>query len=452
MLAFGHCNHLSVLMLRRLRYLAPCLLALACVAANASPVRAQEPVRAAQAKNPAKNLAGNAAKDAAKSSTRKKTAPKAGARISYPPMIFFVARGAADECGPGCDTWIAAFGEIDSGAASRFERFLKRLGKHDMPIFIQSPGGLTLRATVMGELLRKRKLKIAVGRTVPVACGDAPYSAECNKIRQSGPRVASSLKTNAACASACVYMLLGGATREVAWDAALGVHSSKVVLSRKGRQVRHVPKALIRDAQRREAAMIDSYVRKMGIAPELMTVTRSVPFESIRRLTREEIARFGIDRRDFGDSGWSVQMVHDRPAATVVMFRKGWGEADRYALIRLALSCLPDGAVELGYLTHGAEGSNWPPGHMVVRFGEERVPLLRRGTRTTGATDRAVGMLSREAVERLEQADSIALLHESGSGEVMQHTPISKAGFAATIRKVTQCARPGDAAKEEIAL
>ncbi len=74
-----------------------------------------------------------------------------GTRINYPPMMFFVAKGAADECGPGCDTWIAAFGEIDSGAAARFQRFLDKLGKTDLPIFIQSPGGLTVRATTMGD-------------------------------------------------------------------------------------------------------------------------------------------------------------------------------------------------------------------------------------------------------------------------------------------------------------
>lgn len=406
-------------------------MALVGFAASSADARAQQPDKSAEKKDP----------------------PKAGTRINYPSMMFFVAKGAADECGPGCDTWIAAFGEIDAGAASRFQRFLDKLGRHDMPIFIQSPGGLTLRATAMGELLRTRKLKIAVGRTVPVACGDKLYTAECNKARQAGAQVASRLETNAICASACVYMLLGGAKREVAWDSALGVHSSKVVLSRNGRQVRHVPKALIQNAQRREAVMIDRYVKKMGIAMELMTVTRSVPFESIRRLTREEIARFGIDTRDFGDSGWSVKPFAYRTAASVVMFRKGWGGADNYALIRLAVSCLPDGSLDVDYLTQGDDSSSWPSGDLVVRFGEERVRLKRIGNATKGSSDRAAAALSRAAAERLQRIDSIALLHEGKAGDVLQQTPISKAGYDASIRKVIrECGTPEGKKKEEIAL
>lgn len=413
------------------RFFACCVLALIGIAAGTADGRAQQPGKAAE----------------------KKDVPKAGTRINFPPMMFFVAKGGADECGPGCDTWIAAYGEIDSGATTRFRRFLDRLGKHDMPIYIQSPGGLTLRATTMGELLRARKLKIAVGRTVPLACGDKPYTPECNKARQSSARVEAKLQTNAVCASACVYMMLGGVQREVAWDAALGVHSSKVVLSRNGRQVRNVPKVLIQDAQRREAAMIDSYVKKMGIGMELMTVTRSVPFESIRRLTREEIARFGIDRRDFGDSGWSVRPFAYRTAASVVMFRKGWGGAEDYALIRLALSCLPDGSLDVDYQTQGSDKSNWPEGDLVVRFGEERVRLKRIGNALKGPSDRAAAAMPRDTVERVEKADSIVLLHEGKSGAVVQQTPISKAGYDASIRRIIRdCKSPDGEKKDAVSL
>src|ERR1700680_572186 len=37
-----------------------------------------------------------------------------------PPMAFYVAKGAAHSCGRGCDSWIAAEGQVDSGAAARF--------------------------------------------------------------------------------------------------------------------------------------------------------------------------------------------------------------------------------------------------------------------------------------------------------------------------------------------
>ena len=41
-----------------------------------------------------------------------------------PPMVFYVAKGAPDACGRGCDSWIAVEGEVDSGAAVRFQKFL----------------------------------------------------------------------------------------------------------------------------------------------------------------------------------------------------------------------------------------------------------------------------------------------------------------------------------------
>jgi hypothetical protein len=38
-----------------------------------------------------------------------------------PPMAFYVAKGAPDACGSGCDTWIAVEGHIDVGATFRLK-------------------------------------------------------------------------------------------------------------------------------------------------------------------------------------------------------------------------------------------------------------------------------------------------------------------------------------------
>jgi hypothetical protein len=40
-------------------------------------------------------------------------APDVYASIQRQPMIFFVAKGTPDTCGPGCNEWIAAEGAID---------------------------------------------------------------------------------------------------------------------------------------------------------------------------------------------------------------------------------------------------------------------------------------------------------------------------------------------------
>src|ERR1700687_3728559 len=56
------------------------------------------------------------------------------------PMIFFVARGAADSCGPGCSEWIAAVGRIEIGTAQQFRDFIEGLNRPGLPIFFHSPG------------------------------------------------------------------------------------------------------------------------------------------------------------------------------------------------------------------------------------------------------------------------------------------------------------------------
>ena len=55
------------------------------------------PAAAAQAKSPGKRLAGIPVKN---------------------PMVFYLAQGEPNSCGPGCDQWIAAEGAIARGSHS----------------------------------------------------------------------------------------------------------------------------------------------------------------------------------------------------------------------------------------------------------------------------------------------------------------------------------------------
>src|SRR5262245_37245502 len=82
--------------------------------------------------------------------TQKKAAPKLGQ-----PMIFYLAKGEDDACGPGCGEWIAAEGQIQADTAQHLRTFLNRLGKRKLPIFFHSPGGNGTTSTVMGRLLRE---------------------------------------------------------------------------------------------------------------------------------------------------------------------------------------------------------------------------------------------------------------------------------------------------------
>ena len=91
-------------------------------------------------------------------------------KIQRQPIIFFVAKGGPNACGPGCSEWIAAEGMIDHDAAQRFHDFLATLPRRDLPIFFNSTGGIAGQAMVLGTLLREHRMAVGVGRTLPEGC------------------------------------------------------------------------------------------------------------------------------------------------------------------------------------------------------------------------------------------------------------------------------------------
>lgn len=229
-----------------------------------------------------------------------------------PPMVFYVVKGAPDACGRGCDSWIAAEGQIDSGAALRFRKFWAKVRDRKLPIYFSSPGGNLDQALAMGAMLRERPVVARVARTVVRECGfEAQDSDACVKLKQSGRELNGNLWTrNAMCNSACPYLILGATTREVAPDALLAVHSPKVVAHFRG----GVPTPQMQaeaNARGRERAdrMIKEYFARMGADLGLLVLARTIKFEDTRVLTREEIDRFGIDRRDVVETPWTFENV-----------------------------------------------------------------------------------------------------------------------------------------------
>src|SRR5579872_3949622 len=225
----------------------------------------------------------------------------------HEPMTFYVVKGALDACGRGCDSWIEAEGQIVSGTAARLKAFLDRHRDRNLPIYFASPGGNLDQAIVMGNMLHARPATARVGRTLVRECGfEAQDSDVCMKLKQSGRALTGDLWTrNAICNSACPYFLLGASTREVAPDTALGVHSAKVITQFLG----VVPTAeMLAAANQRGRARSDgllaSYFARMGADNGLLKLVSTVKFEDVHVLTRDEIIRFGIDRREQVETPW----------------------------------------------------------------------------------------------------------------------------------------------------
>jgi hypothetical protein len=273
----------------------------------------------------------------------------ASALAAAAPMTFYVVKGAADACGRGCDRWIAVEGQVDSNAAARFRRFLSQQHDRTLPIYFYSPGGNLDQAVAMGNMLREKPTVARVARTVVRECGfEAQDSQACIKLKQSGRELHGDLFThNAMCASACPYLILGAATREIAPDAALAVHSPKVVISFRGvsRPTQEMVAAATERGRERGDRLLAGYFAKMGADAALLDLSRTVRFEDMRVLTREEIARFGIDRREFAETSWSFEN-NGRSTVRKVAVQRIPGEKS-FRLMQWRLICFDSNRFEL---------------------------------------------------------------------------------------------------------
>ena len=271
-----------------------------------------------------------------------------------PPIAFFVAKGEPDACGPGCGEWIAADGTIDAGAAQRLRALLQRLGKRNLPIYFHSPGGSVEGAIEIGRLLRARRMTAGVARTVPHGCDRSrDRESACDALKRSGRELPAELRTvRTLCNSSCVYALIGAALREVAAGAQLGVHAAVVVAYHRngGAEAARAPARLKAAALARANARIERYVTAMGIDRALFRTASEVRHDRVHYLTRDEIARFGIDRRDFHETRW---MTEEGPsgAAMVVKFAAAAkaGEPTQYRAMQLLLACGRTGFISVGF-------------------------------------------------------------------------------------------------------
>jgi len=246
-------------------------------------------------------------------------------------LMIYNAKGSPDACGPGCDRWIAVEGQVDDGAAERISRFLRDARDSKRPIYFHSPGGSVRPSYVIARLLRSRKAIGRIGRTIASACtGGSQVDAACLKIKTAGGEVAAELVTrNAMCNSACGYLFLGATTREIAPDAVVAVHNSRLTLHARGpfsaQQIAEFKQRSMAKADRERAAFVVS----MGIARELDDLIKTVKYESLHILTRAELYRFGIDTRPLPETAWTFETASRPYIRKIAAAKQGDGASFR---------------------------------------------------------------------------------------------------------------------------
>lgn len=279
-----------------------------------------------------------------------------------PLMSFYVVKGAPDACGRGCDSWIAVEGQVDAGAAPRFRKFLRQLRGRGLPIYFASPGGNLDQALAMGAMLREKPTIARVARTVVNECGfEAQDSAVCLKLKQSGRELHGQLSTRGAnCNSACPYLMLGATTREIAPDAVLAVHSPRVLVHFPGNGTpsREMRAAATERGLDRADRMLRGYIVKMGADVGLLELARTIRFEDVHVLTREEIAGFGIDRRELAETPWIFE-GNTRSTVRKTISQRSDGD-NVYRMAQWRLFCFDTEQFELDFQRPAVTSSMFP--------------------------------------------------------------------------------------------
>jgi len=213
-------------------------------------------------------------------------------------MIFFVAKGEANACGPKCGEWIAAEGAIDEGAALRLREFLAEPSRRQLPVFFNSPGGDASTAVQLGLILRQYRMTAGVGRTKLRGCSAAPLAdPACRKLMQAHTEHDARFSSEEAwCFSACPYAMAGASFRKVALNAKMSVHSLRPDDNARNKLA----------AIEQGNAILRRYLVEMGVESGLIDLAAKVSNDKLKRLDREDIARFGIESRSGFETRWTL--------------------------------------------------------------------------------------------------------------------------------------------------
>jgi hypothetical protein len=331
------------------------------------------------------------------------------AKADPPPIAFFVATGPADACGPGCRAWIAADGKIDLYAAQRLRRVMAKLGQRRLPLFLHSAGGSVLGAIELGRLIRSHNLEVGVSRTLPAECGHGSQDDKaCETLKRSGRDLISELdSSHSTCNSACVYTLAGGVVRSVPPGVRLGVHAI-------GFDFRKMPVrgAALAAATRSANDRIVDYLHDMGIPKAMFDAANAVPNESPRYLLRDELARFKLDTRPFGETDWRF---NEKPNVAISkgFFARTAGTEPAYPEALLRLSCTAGKALRLTYARERAPSAiGSRPVHITLNSMRIDLPYASQ----TGKIETRTALWP-DAVSSVGDADAVEIFGFEGTGD-----------------------------------
>jgi hypothetical protein len=378
--------------------------------------------------------------------------PKTDAVPITTPMIFYLAKGEPDACGQGCGEWIAAEGQFDPGAPQRLRTFLNRLGGRRLPIFFHSSGGLKNEAIVIGRLLRAREMTAGVSMTIPEGCV-ATNDGACRTLKQSGQKLAAELRGVGSCYSGCVYALVGAKVRQVSPGARLGVHSGRRVVVNPDGRVKFAPedRALSRELAAQSDAQTRRYLQEMGIDSRLFALIAKTPYEEIHVLSRDEIAGFGIDKREHIETRWMAMESPSKPLSVskLVVQAKG-AERKEYRTSLIHLVCAGPQRIRVAYARGLASDETQAAMTIRLAFGDRALLLPEKGSVAKidaidggGSFDTRFTHMPFEFFQAAATHDAIEVTELDRTWQVTSSVRLSTAGLASAISALRKtCGEP----------
>ncbi|MBV8747621.1 MAG: hypothetical protein JO134_21540 [Xanthobacteraceae bacterium] len=361
------------------------------------------------------------------------------AKIKQQPLMFFVATGPANACGPGCSSWIAADGYFDSDAGKRFRDFLSEPARRELPVFFNSLGGVASQAVAIGLAMREYRMRAGVARTMPEGCRPAPaLNDACRRSVVAGSdQKTKLLPAGSHCASACVYALLGASVRQVASTAELGVHSIRFIWALSNRAPTGPPPSTdVVDG------VLRNYMVEMGVDPGLIDAAAKVSPDRIHWLSRAEISKFGIETRDFYETPW----VGLQETPSIFSVSKSWSRMqpsgeERTSVMRIRCAT-PSGYLlvyrsELPLLETNAR--------LAVRLGWDDGDISFGSSAAIPGGSIFYSRIPDDLMQRAASQRKLQVSETRGSTELGNFS-VSTAGFAAAVNQLQMHCNDTDAA------
>jgi hypothetical protein len=359
-------------------------------------------------------------------------APKSRGGFKHEPMIFFIAKGAPDACGPGCDTWIAAEGTFDPDVHERLSEFLKTQSRRKLPIFFHSPGGELQPSIATGNVLRERRMTAGIGQTIPDGCRERPRAdAACRKLMASGRVLKAKLKVESGiCASGCGYALIGASVRRVGEGAKFGVHASRLVPIRTANQrSARARAAMEREAERQSYDLLKQYVTLAGVDPALIDLAKKTPHNRVHWLGRDELSRFGVVPGDFFETEW-LRIPAEEGKYTIVksLTQPSQSDASEFRTTVIGIDCVAGQRPQVTLRRELPTSEQGTRLAMRMTSGDAFVLVFNEGRRPDATTELRVQPVAADALARAAASDAIVLREEKGGW--MRETRLSTRGLS----------------------